>query len=53
MEMARRGMTNKQIAETLFITVKAVEWHLHHAYRKLNITSRKQLAEALAAGQAA
>ena len=52
-EMARRGMTNKQIAETLFITVKAVEWHLHHAYRELNITSRKQLAEALAAGQAA
>src|SRR5262249_51618681 len=46
-EMARHGMTNKQIAQTLFITVKAVEWHLHHAYLKLNITSRKQLAKAL------
>lgn len=46
-EMARRGMTNKQIAQTLFITVKAVEWHLHHAYLKLDITSRKQLPQAL------
>jgi DNA-binding CsgD family transcriptional regulator len=51
-EMARRGMTNKQIAQTLFITVKAVEWHLHHAYLKLNITSRKQLTEALTTEQA-
>jgi DNA-binding CsgD family transcriptional regulator/tetratricopeptide (TPR) repeat protein len=50
-EMATRGMTNKQIAQTLFITVKAVEWHLHHAYLKLNITSRKQLAQALTTTQ--
>lgn len=46
-EMAARGMTNKQIAQDLFITVKAVEWHLRNAYQKLNIRSRKQLAEAL------
>jgi ATP/maltotriose-dependent transcriptional regulator MalT len=51
-EMARRGMTNKQIAQTLFITVKAVEWHLHNAYRKLDITSRRQLEQALGAGAA-
>ena len=50
-EMARRGMTNKQIAQTLFITVKAVEWHLHNAYLKLNIKSRKQLAQALTTEQ--
>jgi DNA-binding CsgD family transcriptional regulator len=50
-EMARRGMTNKQIAQTLFITVKAVEWHLHHAYLKLNIKSRKQLALAVTTEQ--
>jgi DNA-binding CsgD family transcriptional regulator len=50
-EMARQGMTNKQIAQALFITVKAVEWHLHHAYLKLNIKSRKQLAQALTAEQ--
>ena len=46
-EMARQGMTNKEIAQTLFVTVKAVEWHLHNAYLKLNITSRKQLTQAL------
>jgi DNA-binding CsgD family transcriptional regulator len=44
-------MTNKQIAQTLFITVKAVEWHLHNAYLKLNIKSRKQLTHALASEQ--
>jgi DNA-binding CsgD family transcriptional regulator len=46
-EMAARGMTNKEIAQTLFVTVKAVEWHLHHTYLKLGITSRKQLGQAL------
>jgi hypothetical protein len=35
----------------LFITVKAVEWHLHRAYLKLNNTSRKQLAQALTTEQ--
>jgi DNA-binding CsgD family transcriptional regulator len=32
----------------LFVTVKAVEWHLSNAYRKLEISSRGQLAAALA-----
>jgi DNA-binding CsgD family transcriptional regulator len=47
-EMARQGLSNKEIAQTLFITIKAVEWHLHNAYQKLGLTSRKQLADALA-----
>ncbi len=47
-EMAQRGLTNKEIAQTLFVTTKAVEWHLRNAYQKLNISSRKQLAQALA-----
>ncbi len=46
-ELAQQGLTNKTIAQTLFVTTKAVEWHLHHAYQKLNINSRKQLAQAL------
>jgi len=55
--MAAQGMSNKELAQTLFVTVKAVEVHLSSVYRKLRINSRAQLAQALAgaddlAGQA-
>jgi DNA-binding CsgD family transcriptional regulator len=46
-EMAARGMTNRQIAEALFITTKTVETHLRHAYDKLGISSRVGLSGAL------
>jgi DNA-binding CsgD family transcriptional regulator len=42
-ELAAAGHTNRQIADTLFITVKAVEWHLSNAYRKLRIRGRAEL----------
>ena len=45
--MAAQGLTNPQIAQALFVTVKTVEMHLGHAYRKLDIGSRAQLARAL------
>jgi DNA-binding NarL/FixJ family response regulator len=45
--MAAEGMTNKEIAQALFVTVRTVEAHLHHAYQKLDISSRGQLREAL------
>ena len=45
--MAARGMTNREIAARLFVTIKTVEGHLHAAYDKLGIRSRQQLAEAL------
>jgi DNA-binding CsgD family transcriptional regulator len=48
-ELAAAGRTNRQIADELFVTVKAVEWHLGNAYRKLDIRGRGQLAAALAA----
>lgn len=44
-DLARAGRTNRQIANTLYITVKAVEWHLGNAYRKLGIRSRAELTE--------
>ena len=47
--MAADGMTNRQIAHELVVTVKAVEWHLSHVYRKLGISSRVNLAETLGA----
>ena len=48
-ELAAAGQTNRQIANALFITVKAVEWHLGNAYRRLAIAGRAELGEALAA----
>ena len=46
--MAAQGLTNREIAQSLFVAVRTVTVHLNHAYQKLGITSRKQLAEALA-----
>ena len=46
-QLAAEGMSNKQIAQTLFVTIKTVEVHLSHAYRKLEISSRAQLDKAL------
>lgn len=48
-EMVATGMTNKEIAQALFVTLRAVEMHLTNAYGKLGITSRRDLARALAA----
>lgn len=45
--LAAKGMTNRQIAAELFITIKAVEWHLSRSYPKLEISSRKQLRSAM------
>lgn len=47
--LAAHGLSNPQIAQTLFITRKTVEKHLGNAYLKLQITSRLGLAYALTA----
>jgi DNA-binding NarL/FixJ family response regulator len=47
-ELAAQGPTNREIAQTLFVTPKTVEVHLSSIYRKLGISSRSQLAGALA-----
>jgi DNA-binding CsgD family transcriptional regulator len=46
-ELAAQGMRNREIAETLFVTLKTVEVHLGRAYGKLDIRGRSQLADAL------
>ncbi len=45
--LAIEGLSNRQIAESLFVTRKAVEWHLGNAYRKLDVRSRHELPAAL------
>lgn len=44
------GRTNREIAQELFVTVKAVEKHLASAYRKLGIQGRGELAGVLGQG---
>jgi DNA-binding CsgD family transcriptional regulator/tetratricopeptide (TPR) repeat protein len=50
--MAADGMTNREIAQALFVTAKTVETHLGHVYAKLNIRSREGLDAALSARRA-
>ncbi|WP_435241613.1 LuxR C-terminal-related transcriptional regulator [Streptomyces cucumeris] len=46
-ELAARGLTNREIADTLFITQRTVENHLTSGFRKLGITGRRALAPLL------
>ena len=41
-------MTNRDIAQALFVAARTVEMHLSNAFRKLEIGSRTQLVDALA-----
>ena len=46
-ELAAGGRANREIAAELVVTVRTVEFHLSHAYTKLGIQSRGELADAL------
>jgi DNA-binding CsgD family transcriptional regulator len=47
-ELAAQGLSNKEIARTLVVTVGTVEFHLSNVYRKLDVRSRARLAAQLA-----
>src|SRR5215212_9099003 len=47
-DLAASGGSNKEIAQTLFVIEKTVETHLGRAFRKLDISSRRQLPAVLA-----
>jgi DNA-binding CsgD family transcriptional regulator len=42
-ELAAEGITNKQIAQQLYISAKTVDHHLSRIYSKLGINSRREL----------
>jgi len=46
-ELAAQDMTNRQIAQELYLTEKTVETHLSSTYRKLGIRSRRHLGAKL------
>jgi len=46
-QLAAEGLSNRQIAEQLFLSHRTVASHLYHIFPKLGISSRSQLATAL------
>lgn len=45
--LVAQGLSNRDVAEQLVVTVKTVEFHLGNLYRKLGVRSRTQLTRAL------
>jgi DNA-binding CsgD family transcriptional regulator len=42
LKLVGKGLSNQEIADTLFITINTTQWHLSHIYAKLGVKSRTQ-----------
>ena len=45
MRLAATGLSNREIAEALFLSPRTVGTHLHHAFPKLGVTTRGSLRD--------
>jgi DNA-binding CsgD family transcriptional regulator len=45
--LASHGLSSREIASTLYVSIRTVDNHLQHAYEKLGVSSRSDLADAL------
>ena len=41
--LAAQGLSNREIADQLVVSIKTIEYHLRNAFGKLGVTSRRQL----------
>ncbi len=48
--MAARGLSKREIAETLFLSPRTIGNHINHVYGKLGISSREELRAAVGVG---
>jgi len=48
-DLVARGLSNREAAQGLFVTVRTVEFHLGAVFRKLGIASRTEISQALKA----
>ena len=46
-ELAAEGLSNRQIAELIFVSRNTIAWHLRNIYRKLQVESREQISRSL------
>ena len=43
-ELGAEGLSNRQIAELIFVSRNTIAWHLRNIYRKLQVESREQIS---------
>jgi DNA-binding CsgD family transcriptional regulator len=53
LELAARGLANREIASRLYVSIRTVNTHLCHAYAKLGLSDREQLAPLVLGADAA